>query len=232
MIPGIGIPGIGIPGVIDSDASASGAIVTATITLIAGTAGVNATAPGATLTIAASLIAGSASVSVTASGALQTLTASLIPGTATGSSDVLAPGATIVIAASIIPGQATGEVIEFNRAPGIGGFVKKAPPKAPEISAQAFGQIIAVRASLIPGAASGQRIAPPAPTASPAKPYQGPALSAPAYASGGTMIAKLELVVGQPSGDGNAKGDEIEALSIAAIDRDLMDILELRRLAA
>ena len=92
--------------------TAAGATFTATVSLIAGTAtGVrNGTAAGATFTATSTIIAGSASGSTsgTAAGTTLTTTVSLIPGAAAGIRNATAAGATLPASASIIPGTAYG----------------------------------------------------------------------------------------------------------------------------
>lgn len=119
-----------------TDDTADGVTVSASASLVAGTATgqVNATATGQTLTATASLVAGAAAgqVNATASGATVSAAASLIPGAATGESGGTAAGTTVTATASLIPGAAQGEQ-----------------------NATAAGQTLTASASLIAGAASG-----------------------------------------------------------------------------
>lgn len=93
--------------------AAPGATLTATASLIPGSASgaIGATAAGATLTASASLLSGSASgqVAGTAAGATLTAVAGLIAGAASGANAGTAPGAVLVATASLIPGSATGQ---------------------------------------------------------------------------------------------------------------------------
>lgn len=101
-----------------TNATATGATITATASLTAGAAsGVrNATAAGTTLTATASLTAGTASGAggATALGALITATASLIAGAASGVRNATASGALLSAVASLLPGSANnGELPAF-----------------------------------------------------------------------------------------------------------------------
>lgn len=155
------------------NATAAGVTLTVTSSLTAGaaTGQQNATATGQTLTATASLIAGSASgqANATASGQTLTATASLVPGAATGQQNATASGQTLTATASLIPGTATG---------GNAGT--------------AAGATLTATASLIPGAATGQQNA---------------------TAPGVTLTAGVSLIAGSASAanDATASGVVIQA---------------------
>jgi hypothetical protein len=119
-----------------SNVTADGTTLTATASLLTGSAtgSSSATADGVTLTATASFIEGSASgeTNATAEGATLTATASLIPGSAEGTEASTAPGATLTASASLIPGSASGES-----------------------NVEAPGVTLTATASLVAGAASG-----------------------------------------------------------------------------
>lgn len=90
-----------------TDATANGVTLTATASLIAGSATAASTAAAVTLTATASIITGSATAASVAAGVTLTATASLIPGSASGSSTGIANGVTLTATASLIAGTAT-----------------------------------------------------------------------------------------------------------------------------
>lgn len=98
---------VGVPNVPAGDASASGATLTVTTSLIDCVATGGASAAGSTLTITTSLIDGAASGAAGATGATLVLTASLIDGTATGGATV--SGQTLSVTAALIDGVASGD---------------------------------------------------------------------------------------------------------------------------
>ncbi len=121
----------------EANATASGTTAAAAVSLIAGAASgqINATAPAATLTASASITAGSATgtISASASGATITAAASLVPGSASGASAGTASGVTLTAACSLVAGSASGAS-----------------------AGTAAGQTITAAASLITGSATGQ----------------------------------------------------------------------------
>lgn len=180
-------------------ATAGGVTLTATASLTAGSASgqVNATAGGATLTAAASIVAGSATGQVNASASGQTLTAtaSIVPGAATGSSTGTAAGATITAAASLLPGSAAGQISATAPGATLTASSSLLAGSASGASAgTATGATLTASASLIAGAATGQQSA---------------------TAAGVTLTASSSLVAGAAAGQVN--GTAAGALIVATV---------------
>jgi len=144
-----------------SNGTASGATLTASSSLIQGSASgqVNATASGATVSAAASIIAGAASgqISATAPAATLTASASITAGSATGTISASASGATITAAASLVPGSASGASAGTASGVTLTAACSLIAGSASGASAgTAAGQTITAAASLITGSATGQ----------------------------------------------------------------------------
>lgn len=96
-----------------TDATAAGATLSASVSLLPGAAGgqASASAPGVTIAASVMLVAGSASGAgnAVASGATLLATATLLAGLAQGGSAVVAPGAVVSAVASFVPGSASGQ---------------------------------------------------------------------------------------------------------------------------
>lgn len=166
------------------DGTAAGVTLTATASLITGSAAgqVNATAAGATLPATASLVPGAASggVNASAAGATLTATASLVAGSASGQVNATAGGATLSAAASLITGAASG-------------------------AGEAAGVTLTATASLTAGAASSEDTADGALLTAQASLIAGSASGASAGTAGGvTVTASASLVPGAATGQANA----------------------------
>jgi hypothetical protein len=97
----------------DTDGQAGQWITGAGVGVHTASGGTDGTANGVTLTATASLIPGSAegSSGSTANGATLTATASLITGSASGEANVTASGVTLTATASLIAGSASGQIL-------------------------------------------------------------------------------------------------------------------------
>jgi hypothetical protein len=191
-------------GTATGDAAASGATITATASLIAGAASIDGTAAGSTIAATASLEAGTATGDASAAASTPTATASLVAGTATG--DATAAGDTITATASLVAGTAEGSG-----------------------NATAAGSTITVTASMQAGSAEGGSapasrreyiVGPPYLNETGARQY----VTANYYiietvtaagvddtAPGATITATASLVAGTATGDATAAGATIVA---------------------
>lgn len=179
------------------DGTASGATVTATASLIPGTATgqINATAAGVTLTVTSSLTAGAATGqrNATAAGQTLTATASLIAGSASGQANATASGQTLTATASLVPGTATGQQNATASGQTLTAAASLIPGTATGGNAgTAAGATLTATATLIPGTATGQQNA---------------------TAPGVTLTAGVSLIAGSASAanDATASGVVIQA---------------------
>ena len=137
-------------------ATVNGQTLTATASLIPGSASGanNATVNGQTLTATTSITAGTVTADSSAAGQTLTATASLIPGSATGTGDASVAGQTLTATASVIPGgtQADGDVVGQTLA-AVASLL--AGSAFGPVDATVNGQTLTAIASLIPGGAFG-----------------------------------------------------------------------------
>jgi hypothetical protein len=161
-------------------ATANGVTVTATASLVAGTATGTATAAASTPTATASLVAGTATGAASAAAATPTATASLVAGAATGAATAAA--STPTATASLVAGTATG-------------------------TAAATGATIAITASLIAGtASSGTNATASGSTVTATASLVAGTATGDASASGATVTTTASLVAGSASGEAAANG--------------------------
>lgn len=172
------------------NATANGDTVTATATLIAGTATGGAVASGATLTATGSIpTSGTATGAATASGATVTATGSIVAGTAAGAAT--ASGATV---------SATGSVPTSGTATG---------------GASAGAATLTATGSIVAGTATGAATASGATVTATGSIATSGTATGGASASGDTVTATASLIAGTASGstagDGAASGDTVTA---------------------
>lgn len=201
------------------DGTASGAVLAATSSLVAGAATGAATASGGTLAAASSLVAASATGGAAATAATLTAASSLIAGAAAGAAG--AAGATLAATSSLVAGAASG-------------------------AATATAATLQATASLLPGAASGAGDATASgATVTASSSLVAGAASGAAAASGITATATASLIAGAANGVRNATAAGVVA-SVQAIivpglasgnttpepDRDPFDWLKSLRIPA
>lgn len=174
-----------------SDATATGATVTAAASLVPGSSSgvASPTADGQTITATASLVPGSATgiINETASGALLAAAASLVDGSADGVQSPTADGQTLVADASILSGSADG-----TQSPTAGGATLTAAASIIPGSADAgtsdiaAGATVSATSSMVSGSATGEVFS---------------------TADGATISAAASLVAGAASGVRNPTAD-------------------------
>lgn len=143
-----------------SDAAASGATLTETVSLIAGVATGTAAVGGQTISVTEIILSGTVTAAAGISGITLQEDISLISGTASiGDVSGNASGSIIEIGISLIPGIATS-IIE---AAGISSyyipFIAKPKPRPVSKDAKAYGELLSLSIHFIAGQASGSAVA-------------------------------------------------------------------------
>lgn len=185
---------LGQPG---QNATANGATLSVTASLIAGVSSGAANVSGATVSAVSSIIAGTPAADAGAVGSTVSASASLVDGAATGAAT--ASGTAVVVSAALLAGSATGT----GTSPVVFGTGAPLPRVVSRRNAEAPGDLLVAVASLRPGRAATVSLLPGEATGS---------------AGTGDIVRLVyaELAPGSAAGELNLHDDELMLLLEAA----------------